>query len=116
MDISAGKIGTLTTAPRGGLYSDGVGFTNPATRNDVGWLRVLGTAETDTVFEIATGDDGGSGEQIVARQYNTSTAVVREMKLLDTAGNTSIPGKFTIASKATLEYNNSTASLDFVFN
>ena len=50
------------------------------------------------VMEIATGDDAGAGEQIVVRQYNTSNAVARELKLLDTSGNTSIPGHFSAPS------------------
>jgi hypothetical protein len=50
------------------------------------------------VMEIATGDDAGAGEQIVVRQYNTSNTVARELKLLDTSGNTSIPGHFSAPS------------------
>lgn len=49
-------------------------------------MRVTGTAEANTTLEIATGDDGGAGEQIVVRQYNTSNKVAREVKLLDTNG------------------------------
>ena len=49
-------------------------------------MRVTGTAEANTTLEIATGDDGGAGEQIVVRQYNTSNEVAREVKLLDTNG------------------------------
>lgn len=116
MSISSGKMSEIATAPRGGLFADGVAFSNPATRNDQGWIRVLGTGESDTVLEIATGDDGaGAGEQIVARKYNTSSAAVYEMKLLDTAGNTTIPGTFKIANGVTLQYSTTTKSLDFVF-
>lgn len=50
------------------------------------------------VMEIATGDDAGAGEQIVVRQYNTSNAVARELILLDTSGNTSVPGQLTAPS------------------
>ena len=50
------------------------------------------------VMEIATGDDAGAGEQIVVRQYNTSNAVARELKLLDTSGNTTIPGMLYVPS------------------
>lgn len=117
MTVSAAKLSThFSTAPMGGLFADGVGFTNPTTRNDVGWIRVTGTGEADTVMELATGDDSGNGEQIVARQYNTSNTVVREMKLLDTSGNTTIPGTFTIASGVTMKYTTATKSLDFIFN
>lgn len=123
MTVTGGKVTEISTAPRGGLFADGVAFSNPATRNDEGWIRVLGTGETDTVLEIATGDDGGSGEQIKARQYNTSNAVVHEMTLLDAAGNTAVPGSLTIGSGTTdaantvkLVMNKTLGCLDFVFN
>ena len=89
---SAGKVSGLA-AGTAALYANGLAISNPATANDVGWIRVTGTGETDTVLEIATGDDGGAGEQIVVRQYNTSNAIAREAKLFDTAGNTSFPGR-----------------------
>lgn len=34
----------------------------------------------------------------MVRQYNTSNAVARQLTLLDTSGNTSIPGQLTAAS------------------
>lgn len=111
---SAGKVTELTTNPRGGLFSNGVAFTNPATRNDVGWIRMLGTGESDTIMEIATGDDGS--EQIVARQYNTSNAIVHELKVLDASGNTSVPNDLKIGGHVTLSYSSTTESLDFIFN
>ena len=83
---ASGKDSTLT-AGTSKLYKNGLVISNPATANDQGWIRVLGTAESDTILEIATGDDGGTGEQIVARQYNTSNAVAHQVILLDTAGN-----------------------------
>lgn len=55
-------------------------------------MRVTGTGESDTVFEIATGDDGGAGETIAVRQYNTSNTISRELILLNTSGNTTFPG------------------------
>ena len=94
MTLSAGKI-TQLTAGTAMLFADGVAISNPATANDVGWIRVLGTGESDTVMEIATGDDGGAGEQIVVRQYNTSSAVVNEATLLDKSGNTTFPKNVT---------------------
>jgi len=122
MTISSGTMTEIATNQRGGLFADGVAFSNPATRNDQGWIRCLGTSESDTVLEIATGDDSGSGEQIKARQYNTSSAVVHEMTLLDTSGHTAVPGNLTIGSGTTgasgtvkLVMNTSTNSLDFVF-
>jgi len=76
MVLSAGKVysnisgsNVLLPAKTTTIYANGIAIANPGltAANDVGWIRVLGTAETDMVLEIATGDDGGSGEQIVAR-------------------------------------------------
>lgn len=127
------------------LYGDGLAISNPSTKNDIGWIRVTGTGESDTVLELATGDDGGAGEQIVVRQYNTSNAVSRQISLLDTSGRSQMRDiypisneafnlgsntfKFAngyiahvkattdveIASKVTLKYNTDNACLDFVF-
>jgi hypothetical protein len=96
MSISAGKV-TGLTAGTSQLYANGLVISNPTTANDVGWIRVTGTGEADTVLEIATGDDGGSSncEKIVARQYNTSNAVAREAVLLNTDGKTSFPVSVT---------------------
>lgn len=96
MSISAGKV-TGLTAGTSQLYANGLVISNPTTANDVGWIRVTGTGESDTVLEIATGDDGGgtSCEKIVARQYNTSNAVAREAILLNTNGTTSFPVSVT---------------------
>lgn len=96
MTLSSGKI-TQLTAGTAMLFADGVAISNPTTANDVGWIRVLGSGESDTVMEIATGDDGGAGEQIVVRQYNTSSAVVNEATLLDKSGNTTFPKTVTAA-------------------
>lgn len=98
---TAGKLAGLTGA-HSRLYGNALYITNPTTTNDQGWIRVLGTGESDTVLEIATGDDGGAGEQIVCRQYNTSNAVARELKLLDTSGNTTLPGNLYIAKTKTI--------------
>lgn len=143
MPLASGKVTSL----KGGtsrVYSDGIAISNPATPNDVGWIRVTGTGESDTVLEIATGDDGGTGEQIVIRQYNTSNTVARYLTLLDTAGRSyfrdiypqsvnsfslgSSAARFLngyidhtkvidleVASKVTLKYNSDNACLDFVF-
>lgn len=90
---SSGLSNDLTVANRGGLFSNGVLFNNPTTPNDVGFIRIVGTGETDTVLEIGTGDDGAStnSEAIAARLYRNG-AVAKEAWLLDTAGNTSFPG------------------------
>lgn len=143
MPLASGKVtglGSGTTR----VYSDGVAISNPATANDVGWVRVTGSDENNTILEIATGDDGGAGEQIIVRQYNTSNAVARYLTLLDNAGRSyfrdiypqsvnsfslgSSAARFLngyidhtkvidleIASKVTLKYNSDNACLDFVF-
>lgn len=71
------------------IYSDGIAIANPTMANDVCWIRVLGTGESDTVMELATGDDAGAGEQIVCRQYNTSSVIAHEIYLMDKSGNQS---------------------------
>ena len=105
MTLSGGKITEIATAPRTGLFADGIAISNPATRNDEGWIRMLGTGESDSVLEIATGDDSGTGEQIKVRQYNTSSVVVHELTLLDTSGNTAISGSLTIGSSTSAAAN-----------
>lgn len=96
MPLSAGKVTSLAAGTTE-IFKDGIAISNPATSNDVGWMRVTGTGESDTVLEIATGDDGGgtTAETIVVRQYNTSNAIAHEAKLLDPSGNTSFPGNVT---------------------
>ena len=107
MVLSAGKVysnisgsNVLLPAKTTAMYANGIAIANPGltAANDVGWIRALGTAETDMVLEIATGDDGGSGEQIVARQYNTSNAITHEAVLLDKTGATSFPVSVTAPS------------------
>lgn len=82
--------GLLQSLPNGRsqLMGDGLWISNPATQNDQGWIRMLGTGETDSVLEIATGDDGGAGERIVVRQYNTANRVAHELVLLEKDGHT----------------------------
>lgn len=118
MPVSAGKVTSLAAGTTE-IFKNGIAISNPTTANDIGWIRVLGTGEADTVLEIATGDDAGSTnpEEIVARQYNTSNAVVHEAKLLDKTGNAIFPKDLSVggANGATLQYNTTTQSLDFVF-
>lgn len=93
MVMSVGKPtvnGHKLTKGHSYLYGNAVAFTNPGTSEDAGWLRVTGTDENNTVLEIATGDNGGSGEEIVARQYNTLSRIDNEMTLLDHDGNTRV--------------------------
>lgn len=121
MTSAGGKMSEISTNPRGGLFADGIAMSNPTTRNDEGWIRMLGTGESDSVLEIATGDD--ASEQIKVRQYNTSNAIIHESTLLDASGNTALSGRLTIGSSTSaaantcqLVMNTSTHSLDFVFN
>jgi hypothetical protein len=82
---TAGKLAGLTTG-HSRLYGNALYISNPATANDQGWIRVTGTGESDTVLEIATGDDGGSGETIVFRHYNTSNAVAYQVNVPKATG------------------------------
>ena len=96
MPLSAGKVTSLAAGTTE-IFKDGIAISNPATFYDVGWIRVTGTGESDTVLEIATGDDGGMSncEKTVVRQYNTSNAVAREAVLLNTDGTSSFPVSVT---------------------
>lgn len=70
-----------------GLAKNGIALRQqPGKSFDAAWLRATGETESETVFEIATGDD--TNEPIVARQYNTSGGVAHEMSLLDVNGDT----------------------------
>jgi hypothetical protein len=97
---TSGLSNDLTSANRGGLFSNGVIFTNPGTSNDVGFLRITGTGEADTVLELGTGDDGATtiSEAIAARLYRNGS-VAEEAWLLDTLGNTSFPGTLALNNK-----------------
>ena len=81
------------------IYSNGIAFCDPYngnSNNDSSWLRHIETSANSGYLEIAVGDDGN--EEIVARQYNTSNEVVRTMYLLNSSGNTTIPGDCVVAS------------------
>ena len=88
MSLSAGKVAALTTGTSR-VYGNGFVMSNPATANDQGWIRVTGTGESDTVMEIATGDDANGSEQIVFRRYNASNAVQRQFNIFNANGNSS---------------------------
>lgn len=94
--LTAGKVAGF---PKGhaGFYGNGIAISNPATANDMGWIRMTGTGESDSILEIAVGDDGGGtgAESVVVRQYNTNNAIVKEAYLLNPSGNTSFPGTVT---------------------
>ena len=114
MTVTAGKISGLA-AGKSRLYTNGLAISNPTTEKDVGFIRVTGTGESDTVLEIATGDDGGAGEEIVCRQYNVNNVVAREAKLIDKSGNSSFPGTVT-ATNFDGKINNHTVSSDVPSN
>ena len=79
------------------IYSNAIALADPYngnTNNDAGWIRHIEETGNSGTLELAVGDDGN--ESIVARQYNTSSSVVRTLTLLDSSGNTSIPGKLNI--------------------
>lgn len=96
---AAGKDANLT-AGTSRLYANALVISNPTTANDVGWVRVTGTGESDTILELATGDDGGGStcEAIVARQYNTSNGAARQAVLLASNGTSSFPVSVTAPS------------------
>lgn len=106
MIVNAGKVysnisgsNVILPAKTTTLFADGIAIANPGltAANDVGWLRVTGTAETDMALELATGDDGGAGETIHVRQYNTSNTIVNDLTLLDNQGNTLIPNSLRVS-------------------
>lgn len=98
MTLSAGRVSGLS-AGQTRVYGNGVAISNPATANDVGFIRVTGTGESDTVLEIATGDDSGTGEQIVCRQYSTSNTVAHELTLMNADGDTVTAGNIIYKSE-----------------
>ena len=77
------------------LFSNGIAFKDPLNNSsssgnsDFGWIRMVEETANSGYLEIATGDDGN--EPIYVRQYNTSNAVAREVKLLDEHGRTKFP-------------------------
>lgn len=99
LTTTAGRITGYDTYGNGGLtvFSNGVGIKDPynnstsSGNNDFGWMRMQETTANSGELEIAVGDDGT--ETIVARQYNTSNAIVRTATLLDSSGNTSFPNQ-----------------------
>lgn len=107
MVISASKVysnisgsNVLIPAKTGGLFANGVAFANPGltAANDVGWIRVTGTSESDMAMEIATGDDAdtSTGERIVVRQYQGSNVIKKEAVLLEKqTGATTFPVSVT---------------------
>jgi len=87
---AAQKYGTI-------IYSNGISMRDPYTGagNDCGFIRHNETTTNSGELEIGVGDDGT--EQIVARQYNTSSAVAAEIKLLDASHNTILRNTLPVA-------------------
>ena len=88
---------SYNTSQRGTrIYANGIAFADPYngnSNNDAGWIRHIEETSNSGTLELATGDDGN--ESIVARQYNTSSAVVKEVIILNSSGNSSFPGNVT---------------------
>ena len=75
-------------------------ITGGMANNDNWWIGVGATANDDGFMEIATNDNGN--EPIYVRQYNGSSNTLKNsLTLLDSSGNTTIPGSlyFSNASK-----------------
>lgn len=82
----SGGLPTPRSTGHAYLCGNGVFISGPYTSNDCGWIRCTSSSESDFILEIATGDDGGAGESIVCRQYNTSNAVTHAVTLMDHSG------------------------------
>ena len=61
---NAANFNTIAVANYMLFYRNGIIIPNPGTINDGGFLRVRGTGESDTILELGTWDDSGSGETI----------------------------------------------------
>ena len=57
------------------FYRNGMLIPNPGTINDGGFIRVKGTGESDTILELGTWDDYGTGETIQFNYYPTTSQV-----------------------------------------
>lgn len=87
------------------IYSNGISMRDPYTGsgNDCAFIRHIETTTNSGYLEIGVGDDGT--EPILCRQYNTSSAVVREAYLLTGEGHTALSNAAASASyqKAALQ-------------
>jgi hypothetical protein len=119
-DIS-GKVSKTGDTMSGDLLFSDSGTTTRQVQGKVGtndYWRVAGgaTASNAGWMEIATADDGT--EPIYARQYSgVYTTIKNEVTLLDASGNSIFPHNVTVGGTtgATLQYNTTTQSLDFIF-
>lgn len=57
------------------FHRNGILIPNPGTINDGGFLRVKGTGESDTILELGTWDDYGTGETIQFNYYPTNSQI-----------------------------------------
>ena len=80
------------------IYTNGISMRDPYTGggNDCGFIRHIETTSNSGYLEIGVGDDGT--EEILCRQYNTSSAVVRTAYLLDSSGMTVLSNSAADAS------------------
>lgn len=85
MALTSGLPQTQTSATAK-LYCDALALRGSG--SDAGWVRFFETTTDSGCLEIATGDNGT--EPILARQYNTSGAIVNSMTLLDANGYTCV--------------------------
>ena len=85
--------GTLTCNTLTGTQTANLILANIATSD---YFRVtVGGANTDSGFvSFDVGDNGN--ESIFFRQYTGASTITREIKLLDAAGNTSLPGNLSV--------------------
>lgn len=65
------------------LWNDAIAFRGAS--NDAAWIRFNEDTPNAGFLEISTGDD--HTEPIYVRQYDTSSNIIHEMKLLDSNGN-----------------------------
>ena len=92
------------------IYSNAIAFADPLngnTNNDAGWVRHIEESGNSGTLEIAVGDDGN--ESVVVRQYNTSSAVVRTLTLLDASGNSLFPGSLTMSGEINTSFKGAVA-------
>lgn len=102
MNTSPGYISDFTSNNQAGIFSDGIGISSPAIRTDSGWLRVLGTGESDTVVELGAGDDSGAGETIQFNYYNTSGAIVHSVAVPKDSGTVALTKNIPAVNNPTI--------------
>lgn len=95
--------GVKPSAGQSLLTGNALIFSNPATSNDQAWIRITGTGESDTVLEIATGDDGATDFNVHFRGYNTSNATAVDIAMPKQSGTVALTSDLSGFCKATYE-------------